>query len=45
MKEECNNHLYNNEISETVINYSNNFFFFDLIKKISKQNNRIKNKK
>ena len=27
MKEECYNHFYNNEISETVVNYSNNFFF------------------
>lgn len=41
MKEECYNHFYNNEISETVVNYSNNFFF-DLIKKISKQNNSNK---
>ena len=41
MKEECYNHFYNNEISETVFNYSNNFFF-DLIKKISKQNNSNK---
>jgi hypothetical protein len=28
MKEECDNHFYNNEISGTVINYSNNFFSF-----------------
>ena len=42
MKEEWDNHFYNNEISGTVINYSNNFFFFYLIKKISKQNNSNK---